>query len=146
MRRLITILSVALLLSGLSACFYSDLEMYEVEPIPGDPPVFSASTNLDSLYNPPVNDSLEVIYQVEIEGGEFYYVYADVGNTMIFESDSTYGSFWINSYLADSSGVDTLYMGFYYSSNSNSLASNVGYEPLVEYLNIAIDFNQGGAK
>ena len=141
MRNYISIFFVGLLLSGLPACYYSDPEFYEVEPVPGDPPLISVSTNLDTLNNPPVNDSLEVIYQVEISGGELYYVYADVVHTTIFESDSTYGSFWINPLLANSSGVDTLYMEFYYSSNSNSLADKAGYEALVEYLNLAIDFN-----
>ncbi len=112
-----------------------------MEPIPGDPPLFSVSTNLDTLSNPTVNDSLEVIYDVEISGGELYYLYADVGNTTIFESDSTSGSFWIFPILADSSGIDSLYMEFYYSSNSNSLADKTGYEALVEYLSFAIDFN-----
>ncbi len=139
-------LIAALLLSMLPACFYSDSEMYDVEPIPGDLPIISVTTNLDSLYNPPVNDSLEVIYDFEIEDGELYYVYAGIANTMIFESDSTCGSFWINPSLADSSGVDTLHMEFYYSSNSNSLADIVGYEALIERLKIAVDFNLEDAK
>ena len=141
MGRYISIFIVILLLSGLGACFYSDTKIYEVEPIPGDPPVFSVNTNLDTLYNPPVNDSLEVIYNVEISGGELYYLYADVGSTSIFESDSTSGSFWIYPSLADSSGIDSLYMEFYYSSNSNSLADKAGYEAIIEYLSYAIDFN-----
>ena len=141
MRQYISIFFAALLLSGLPACFYSDLEVYYVEPIPGDPPLLSVSTNLDTLYNPPVNDSLEVIYQVEIAGGELYYVYAGAVSTLVFESDNTYGSFWIKPSLADTSGVDTLYMEFYYSSNSNSLADKAGYEALIEYLKFAIYFN-----
>lgn len=141
MGRYISIISVALLLFGFKACSYSDLEIYEVEPTPGDPPVFSVSTNLDSLHNPDVNDSLEVIYHVDISGGELYYLYADVGSTPVFESDSTAGSFWILPSYADSSGIDSLYMEFYISSNSNSLADLVGYEALVEYLSVAINFN-----
>ncbi len=146
MRTYISIFFSVLLLSGLPACSYTDSEMYEVEPVPGDPPILSVSTNLDTLHNPPVNDSLEVIYQAVVEGGEFYYVYADVVNTSIFESDSSYGSFWIDSVLADSSGVDTLYMEFYYSSNTNSLADKVNYEARTEILKYAIDFNPGGTK
>jgi hypothetical protein len=141
MRKFIPILFATLLLAGLPGCFYSDSEMYNVEPVPGDPPVRSVSTNLDTLYNPQVNDSLEVIYQVEVSGGEFYYVFADVASSTVFESDSTYGSFWITPDMADSSGVDTLYMEFYYSSNSNSMADKLGYEALLDYLKIAIDFN-----
>jgi hypothetical protein len=146
MRNYISILFTVLLLSGLPACFYSDSNTYYVDPVAGDPPLLSVLTNLDTLYNPPVNDSLEVIYQVEIEDGDFYYVYADVGNTTIFESDSSDGSFWISPVLADSSGVDTLYMEFYYSSNSNSLGDKLGYEALTEIQKFAIDFNLEGAK
>ena len=146
MRKFIPILFAALLLAGLPACFYTDSEMYYVEPVPDDPPVRSVATNLDTLHNPQVNDSLEVIYQVEVSGGEFYYVYADVASSTVFESDSTYGSFWITSYMADSLGVDTLYMEFFYSSNSNSMADKLGYEVLLDYLKIAIDFNLQGAK
>jgi hypothetical protein len=146
MGKYISIFISLLLLSGLQACFYSDTEIYEVDPIPGDPPSISVSTNLDTLNNPPVNDSLEVIYDVEISGGEFYYVYADVVNTTVYESDSSHGSFWINPALADSSGVDTLDMEFYYSSNSNSFADKVGYEALIDSLKFAIDFNLEDAK
>ena len=146
MRKFIPILFSVLLLAGLPACFYTDSEMYNVEPVPVDPPVRSVVTNLDTLHNPQVNDSLEVIYQVEVSGGEFYYVYADVASSTVFESDSTYGSFWITPDMADSLGVDTLYMEFYYSTNSNSMADKLGYEALLDYLNIAIDFNLQGAK
>ena len=145
MRKYISIFFAALLLSGLPACFYSDSNTYYVEPVAGDPPLVSVITNLDTLYNPPVNDSLEVSYQVEIEGGEFYYIYADIVQTTVFESDSSSGSFWINSMLADSSGFDSLSLEFYYSSNSNSLADKVGYEALAETLKYAIDFNLGAA-
>jgi len=141
MRKFIPIFLAALLLAGLPACFYNDAEMYNVEPVPSDQPVRSVITNLDTLSNPQVNDSLEVIYQVELSGGEFYYVYADVASSTVFESDSTYGSFWITSDMADSLGVDTLYMEFFYSSNSNSMADKLGYEALLDYLKIAIDFN-----
>lgn len=145
MRKYISIFFATLLLSGLPACFYSDSNTYYVEPIQGDPPLVSVTTNLDTLYNPPVNDSLEVSYLVEIEGGEFYYIYADLAHTSVYESDSSYGSFWINSILADSSGIDTLYLELYYSSNSNSLADKVGYEALTDTMKYAIDFNLGTA-
>jgi len=142
MRKFIPIFFAALLLAGLPACFFTDSEIYDVEPVPDDPPVRSVITNLDTLNNPQVNDSLEVIYQVEVSGGEFYYVYADVASSTVFESDSTYGSFWITPDMADSLGLDTLYMEFYYSTNSNSMADKFGYEALLDNLNIAIDFNQ----
>jgi hypothetical protein len=136
----------ALLMSCLPGCFYSDSDMYYVEPIPDDPPELTVSTNLDSLYNPPVNDSLEVEYRVDIRHGELYYVYAEIARAMVFESDSVYGSFWITPFMADSAGIDTLHMEFYYSSNTNSLADKLGYEALVKYLDFALDFNTGGRR
>jgi hypothetical protein len=142
----ISILTTALFLLWLPACFYSDSEMYYVEPLAADPPVISVSTNLDSLFNPPVNDSLEVEYLVDISGGELYYVYAEIANSMVFESDSTRGIFWVTPYMADSAGIDTLHMQFYYSSNTNSLADKLGYEALVKYLDFALDFNAGGRR
>jgi len=146
MRKALFFLLAAVFLCLIPACFYSDVELFEVIPVPGDPPVFSVTTNLDSLHHPQVNDSLELIYNVEIAGGELYFVYAEVAGTPFFESDSTSGFFWIYPEMADSSGVDTLYLDFYYSSNSNSLADRVGYEALMDHLKIAVDFNWGGQK
>lgn len=141
MRQFIYILVVPMLFLMLPACFYSDSEVYKVEPVPDDPPVVSLTTSLDTLNNPPVNDSLEVFYEVDIEGGEFYYLYAVVANSLAYESDSISGSFWVNSSLADEPGVDTLYMDFYYSSNTNSLADIVKYESLMQTRAFALDFN-----
>lgn len=146
MKRKNSFVIIVLLLVSLPACFYSDSELYKVEPIPGDPPLLSVTTNLDSLYNPQVNDSLEVVYQLEISGGDFYYMQAKVGNASVFDSDSTYGSFWVSSFLADSTGVDTLLMNYYYATNSNSLADKVGYEAQVNTLKYAIDFNMEPGK
>jgi hypothetical protein len=143
MKRHIYIPVVALLLSMLPACFYSDSEMYKVNPVPGDPPIVSITTSLDTLTSsPPVNDSLEVIYEVEIEGGEFYYMYAVIANNLAYESESIYGSFWVKPSMADKPGVDTLYLDFYYSSNTNSLADIVKYESLMQTLAFALDFNR----
>jgi hypothetical protein len=135
------ILFTVLLLFLLKACFYSDTDIYYVDPVPGDPPEISVSTNLDTLINPQVNDSLKVIYTAEVVGGEYYYVYASVHNILIYESDLAEGSFWIQSSLADSSGVDTLLMQFYYSTNTNSLADLAGYDALEKKVKIAVDFN-----
>jgi len=142
MRMIISILLATLILL-LPSCFYSDSDIFEVEPVPGDPPVISISTNLDTLVNPPVNDSLQVIYNVEIEGGDLYYVAAEISDIQIFESDSIHGSFWISHSMSAVTGVDTLYMDFYYSSNSNSLADVTGFEARIRNLKIAVDFNLG---
>ena len=141
MRQYISIFFAALLISGLPACIFSDSEVYYVEPVPGDPPLISISTNLDTLYIPQVIDSLEVIYQVEISGGELYYVYAEIASSLVYESDSTHGSFWINPGMAAYLGIDTLSIEFYYSTNSNSFADKMGYEAQVNTLKYAINFD-----
>lgn len=135
-----------LLLSLSEGCFYTDTDMYFVDPVAGDPPQVSVTTSLDTLFEPPVNDSLRVEYLVEISGGELYYVYAELAQSMVYESDSYQGSFLIIPEMADSEGIDTLYLNFYYSSNTNSLADKLGYEALVMYLDFPLYFNMGGAR
>ena len=146
MRRVFHITFAILILASLPACFYDDSDMYFVEPVPGDPPLISLSTSLDTLVNPTVSDSLEVAYLVEVSNGEFYYMYAYLAGSTVYESDSTQGTFWITSFMADSSGIDSLYMDFYFSTNSNSLADQLGYEAVVESLSYAIDFSMGGSR
>ena len=146
MRTSFYIFITLMLLSGMPACFYSDTEMFYVEPVAGDLPDITVSTNLDTLHNPQVNDSLEVEYLVEISNGEFFYVYADLAGSVVYESDTSQAAFWITPYMADSAGIDTLYMEFYYSSNTNSLADKLGYEARVKNLKFALDFNLAAAK
>ena len=134
---------VLVLLMGpmlLHACFYSDSEWYRVDPVADDPPIVTVVTNLDTLDNPRVNDSLQVIYDLSIENGNFYYLDAVVADQTIFQTDTTYGSFWI--YPEQSTGVDTLYMDFYHSSNTNTLADVTGYEARITRLKYAIDFTE----
>ncbi|MCK5066268.1 MAG: hypothetical protein KAR16_02460 [Bacteroidales bacterium] len=133
-------------LSLLSGCFYSDSEIYKVVPVADDPPEISVVTNLDTLYNPSVNDSLEVIYEVSIENGDLYFVDAVVADQTIHFSDTTHGSFWIYPDQSDETELDTLYMDFYHSTNSNSLADIAGYEALITNLKYAIDFSQEVSK
>jgi hypothetical protein len=129
-------------LALLSACIYSDSDIYKVDPVADDPPVVSVVTNLDTLLNPRVNDSLEVIYELSIADGELYYVDAKVSDWTVHSSDTTHGSFWIYPTQSDETELDTLYMVFYYSSNTNTLADVAGYEALTTRLKYAIDFSK----
>lgn len=146
MRTWIFILLTALCLAGFSACFYSDSDLYYVEPTPAAPPQISIGTTLDTFHLPEVRDSLGVHYQVEISGGELYYVKAELAQSLIYESDSIQGFFWITPFMADSSGIDTLHMEFYYSTNTNSLADMMGYEALIKNKKYPLEFLLGGAK
>lgn len=124
----------------LHACFFNDSEWYQVDPVPDDPPLVTVVTNLDTLENPRVNDSLQVIYDLSIENGEFYVLDAVLADETIYLSDSTNGTFWV--YPDQSADVDTLYLDFYYSSNSNTLADLAGYEARSTTLKYAIDFTE----
>ena len=143
MRNLIIVIltgAVALI----NSCAYSESGIYYVDPLPDDPPIISVITNLDTIIDPIVVDSLEVVYGVEIENGEFYQVEAYVLDSRVYFSDTTNGSFWINHSFVEEPGVDTLRIYFLYSSNSNSLADNIGLEYNSIKLDYAIFFEEGG--
>ena len=125
----------------ISACLYSEKGIYEFEPIPDDPPVISVTCNLDTIDNPTVIDSLEVIYELVIQNGDLYYVDALVGNLPVYDSDTSKGSFWLYPNHVQVPGVDTLYIDVYYSSNTNSLGDISGAEALDVNLKYAIYFN-----
>jgi len=137
-RRLILLLIGSICM--LSACTYSDFGSHLVEPIADDPPVIAATTNLDTLINPEVSDSLLVIYDIAIQNGELYYLDASVSNFQVYDSDTAQGSFWLYPDDAQLPGIDTLKLAIYYSSNSNSLADVLGIEALNLSLKYAIDF------
>ena len=124
----------------LPACFFTDSEWYRVDPVADDPPVVTVVTNLDTLVNPRVNDSLQVIYNLSIENGSFYYLDAVLADQSIYQSDTANGTFWI--YPDQSTDLDTLYMDFYHSSNTNTLADFAGYEARITRLKYAIDFTE----
>ncbi len=130
----------------ISACIYSESGIYNVDPVPGDPPVIAVTTNLDTVVDPVVTDSLEVTYEVLIENGEFYVVEAFIANQQIYLADTTSGSFQIYSHLVYQPGTDTLYLNFYYSTNSNSLADIFNLEANVVDLKYPVSFLEGGAR
>ena len=129
-------------LSLLSACYFTDSEWYRADPVADDPPEVSVITNLDTLYNPRVNDSLQVIYEVSVVNGEFFFMEAMVSDWTVHSSDSTYGSFWVYHSQSNETGLDTLYLDFYHSSNTNTLADVTGYEARITSQKYAIDFSE----
>ena len=136
------ILLAGIIVSIVNACMYSNDGVNTVNPVPDDPPVVWATTNLDSMDNPVVYDSLKVVYDISIQNGELYILDVLVGNVPVYESDTTMGSFWIYSYDAEVPGIDTLRMNIYYSSNTNSLADVLGLEARNIGLKYAIDFTR----
>ncbi|TFH24031.1 MAG: hypothetical protein E4H10_11225 [Bacteroidia bacterium] len=142
MRKTILVLVSFTTLSLLSACYFTDSEWYKADPVADDPPEVSVITNLDTLYNPRVNDSLQVIYELSIVNGELYFMEAMVSDLTVHSSDSTYGSFWIYPSQSNETDLDTLYLDFYYSSNTNTLADIIGFEASITILKYVIDFSE----
>jgi len=124
----------------INACTYSDDGVFTVDPVSDDPPVVWATTNLDSMENPVITDSLEVEYDISIQNGELYLLDVTLGHEPFYESDTTKGSFWIYAYDSELPGIDTLRMNIYYSSNTNSLADILRLEARDLGLKYAIDF------
>jgi hypothetical protein len=143
MRKAILLKVVLAAVSLLIACDFTDSDFYVVDPVEDDPPEVSVVTNLDTLFQPKVNDSLQVIYEVSILNGELYYVEAVLSDLRVYASDTTDGSFWIYPSQSSDTGLVNLSMEFYHSSNTNSLADIVGYEALTISKNYTLDFNQG---
>jgi hypothetical protein len=127
----------------MGACVYSSSGIYSVEPVPGDPAIITVSTNLDTLIDPTVTDSLAVIYTVTIEKGELYFVESKLEDQPVYERTTAYDpdtiegpylladTFWIRGSLPVDPGSNTLYMNFYYSSNTNSLGDIFNIEASV---------------
>jgi len=141
-RKAILILISFATLSLLNACFFTDSEIYRVDPVADDPPIVSVLSNLDTLINPRVNDSLLVSYEVAVENGEFYLMEAMVSEGIVHSSDTAYGSFWVYPSQSDETDLDTLFMEFYHSSNTNTLADRTGWEARITMRKYAIDFSE----
>ena len=141
MRNTSWVLVTLMALSLLSACIYLDDEIYRVEPVADDPPEVSVLTNLDTIPHPVMGDSLQVRYELSIVNGEFYFFEAALSDLTVHSSDSVQGSFWIYPSQSNESELDTLYMDFYHSSNTNSLADFAGYEARTHILKYAIYFS-----
>jgi len=143
MKQACPVLVTCVVLCLSSACYFTDNSLYEADPVAGDPPVVSITTNLDTMDLPRVNDSLQVIYDLSIENGAFFFMEALVTAGIVHTSDSARGSFWIYPFQSQSNDIDTLNLVFYHSSNTNTLADIAGYEARITRLKYAIDFNQG---
>jgi len=124
----ITIIILTGIVVLIGACVYSESGTHYVDPVPGEPPSFQVSTNLDTIPDPKVPDSLEVFYDADIENGEFYQVESYAFDELVYMSDSTEGSFWISYDSLYRTGMDTLSLFFFYSTNSNSLADIIHAE------------------
>jgi hypothetical protein len=134
---ILLVLGIVCLING---CIYSDDGIYRIDPVADDPPLVLVSTNLDSIENPVVIDSLEVVYDISIQDGKLYLLDVILGNQFLYESDTTQGSFWIYASDSELPGINTLRMNIYYSSNTNSLGDILAVEARDLDLSYAIEF------
>lgn len=124
----------------LSSCIYSDEGEHYVIPVPGEPPVFSAQTNLDTFGIIETSGQVMVRYTAQIENGILYQVTGEVDETEAYDSllylEANVGSgakiisdsFIIQKDVELLPGENVLSLYFYYSTNSNTLADLVGVE------------------
>ncbi len=147
----------AMVMLAVAGCTYTDQEIYYVEPVPSDSAVIAVTTNLDTIEQVVITDSLMFRYRAEIEGGELYFAEASIGSLILYQLATDYDpdtvtgpyittdSFWIRSDIAPDTNLYSLQFSLYYSSNTNSLADQVGIE--ADILNLEFDLLlEGGDK
>lgn len=134
MKTATAILLTALLIMAIEGCSYSDPEIYYFDPIQGDSATVVLITNLDTLDEVVLTDSLMICYTAQIEGGKLYFIEASLESLLLYEYTSSYDpdtltgpyvlkdSFWIPDNLPIPPGMISLLFSLYYSSNTNSLA------------------------
>lgn len=134
------LLPVLILLLSVTSCEYISQDIHYVEPEAGTEPLLLPLTNLeaDSVYV--VRDSMLVAYEVFLNAGELYYIEASIGNLVHYSHWPSYDpdtsgtwpvaadSFYLEDVFHLDSGLHTLYMDFYHSTNSNSLADMLSLE------------------
>ena len=143
---------IPVLAAGLWGCIYTSNDLYTVTPSPGIPATVNVTTNLDTINSNPYVDSLLVSYEISVEGGQLYFVESLIETYSVYEywpdydPDTLSGpyiladSFWLNVGVPADSGTYTLYIDFFYSSNSNSLGDILGFEADVLTREFLIDF------
>ena len=123
--------ALAGLILFLNSCTYTNDGEHFVSPIPGDPPVFSVSCNLDTMLFIETSDSVFISYSAEIENGTLYVVAAEVNEQLTYdtvanlEADTAArvlrDSFYVQKDVDLLVGENFLNLIFYISTNSNTL-------------------------
>ena len=135
-----TIVLLAMMMLG--SCYYSSNETHFVQVEPGPEPQISVSVNLDTLPTVTITDSLEVAYEITLDGGDLYQVDFFLDGYYIFRSDSLANSFYINPTYIQENGEYDLDMKVYYSTNSGTLANKFDAEAFEEVKNWLVAINR----
>lgn len=133
---------VLLAMMWLGSCYYSSNETHFVQVEPGPEPQISVSVNLDTLSSLTITDSLEVAYEITLDGGDLYQVDFFFDGYYTFKSDSLASNFYINPTYIPENGDYELDMLVYYSTNSGTLANKFDAEAFQEEKNWVVTINR----
>jgi hypothetical protein len=139
----------------ISSCTYTNVDSVYIEPSADSQATISVVTSLDAdtlVSAPTITDTsgLQVIFEVEVNNGELYQIGAYFMDTTLYlnelwqsrQTDTLYASFIIRDSfeipptMQLEQEIHTLYLDFYFSSNSNSLGDIYALEAVlypVEY-------------
>jgi hypothetical protein len=114
-------------------CQLEDLPVHEIGFYYSEENIYL--THLDSLFT--VESDTTVLVE---EGDTVFAFISDLENEVYVIS----ATFHLQSYLPVDQGENILYMGFYYSANTNSLADYMRIEAKITELEYSIWFEEGG--
>lgn len=140
--RIIKKITLLLIACVVQSCIYNENDIYFNEIDISHLPVITIQLNLDSLDTPTVNDSLEVLFNISVEGGELYWTRFVISDSIVYANDTASDRFWLTSGLVVGPGTYTLEMDAFYSSNTGSLADIIGIEALMKSKYYEIRFSQ----
>jgi len=112
----------------LNGCMYQSTDYYYNTVVPGEEPTLTFTTSLDTLSSA-VNDSFLIAFTANVDYGrilqvDFYYM----DTALVYRSDTTTDTFWLNPFIGDTAYSDSLEVNVYYSTNTGSLADVLGGE------------------
>lgn len=111
-----------------TSCFYVESEIYPTDIVSDYNPTITFSSNIDTINDLSVTDSLLFRYTVAIDTGTLYFSDLYLGNLQLMRSDTTSDSIWIlPDYVAENGDYD-LTLVSYFKSFSGSLADIMNAE------------------
>lgn len=144
--RIMKILSLVFFAFLVQSCIYSDNDIYFNEIDTDNLSIITIKTNLDSLDTPTVSDSLEVRFDISVDGGELYWISFVISDSTVYASDSLTETlsdrFWLTPGLVSGPGLYHLELEAYYSTGTGSLADVIGIEALMKSKYYEIRFSQ----
>ncbi len=111
-----------------ASCFYTETDRYPTDIISEYNPKITFSSNIDTIKDITVTDSLLFSYKVAIDTGSLYFSDVYLGNLHLVRSDTTSDSLWIYPGYVNNNGDYELTLVSYFKSYSESLADIMNAE------------------